>query len=43
MYYAEQCVNGVWYWRDTPDGEWQKFDYQKLQNKLNAILKWANE
>lgn len=38
MYYEEQCLDGVWWWRSTPDGDWQKFSYQKLQTKLAEVI-----
>lgn len=38
MFYEEKCTEGCWYWRRTPDGEWLKFSYLALQNKLNEIL-----
>jgi hypothetical protein len=24
MYYEEKQIDGVWYFRDTPNGEWRK-------------------
>jgi len=38
VYYEEKCVDGVWYWRGTPTGEWNKFSYLALQEKLNEVL-----
>lgn len=34
MYYEEQQINGRWYWRGHPDGEWTLFDESKLHSKL---------
>jgi hypothetical protein len=38
MYYEEiQNELGQWYWRGTPDGNWVKFDYEKLEAKVNEL------
>lgn len=34
MFYEEKCVNGMWYWRGTPDGDWIAFNKDDLQIKI---------
>lgn len=29
MYYEEKCVNGQWFWRGTPNGDWEPLDKDK--------------
>ncbi len=36
MYYAEEVVNGVLCWRDTPDGKWNPFTTEQLTLQLMA-------
>lgn len=39
MYYEEEFIDGVWYWRSTPDGEWS---VKKLQMAKADEPKWQN-
>ena len=43
MFYEEKCVNGMWYWRGTPDGEWNEFTVSDLRNKLSEETKRADD
>lgn len=37
MYYEEKLIEGVWYWRGTPNGEWTQFSSQKLHAKIASL------
>jgi len=39
MYYEEKCERGIWFWRNSPNGEWQEFS----KDKLHAALTKARE
>lgn len=43
MFYEERCIDGVWYWRGTPDGEWNEFTLTDLRTKLAAETKRADD
>ena len=34
MYYEEKFIDGVLYWRGTPDGEWQQYTAKQLTTAL---------
>ena len=37
MYYEEALIDGVWSWRNNPDGTWIPMGYKKLHNKINDL------
>jgi len=39
MYYEEKLIDGVWYWRSTPDDEWS---VKKLQMAKKDEPKWPS-
>lgn len=45
MYYEEQLINGIAYFRTTPSGHWRQMDIKTLSEKYFAakeILKAAS-
>jgi hypothetical protein len=36
MFYEERCIEGRWYWRGTPNGEWNLMGVDQLAQKLAA-------
>lgn len=38
MYYQEKCVDGVWLYKTTPDGNWHEFTFEMYRNKLREVL-----
>lgn len=38
MYYEEKYENGSWWSRGTPNGEWAKFSYTQLEQKIQDLL-----
>lgn len=37
MFYEEKCERGKWFWRGTPDGEWQEFSRDNMYAKLTEV------
>ena len=40
MFYEEELIDGVWYWRSTPDGDWI---VKKLQMSKGDEPKWRSK
>lgn len=34
MYFEEKLIDGWWYWRGTPDGDWQRMTAEQLNSRL---------
>ena len=43
MYYEEKFEDGFWWWRGTPNGNWEKFSEAKLYHKLAESRRLAIE
>ncbi len=37
MYYEESLIDGAWYWRGTPTGDWLPMGHAKLAEKIAAL------
>jgi hypothetical protein len=37
MFYEEANINGVWYWRGRPNGQWIAMDSRRLHNKISDL------
>ena len=37
MYYEEKMINGLWCWRDDPDGEWIPFTQEQLSRLVESL------
>jgi hypothetical protein len=37
MFYEEAFIQGRWYWRSVPNGEWSLFDEPKLYAKIRFL------
>jgi len=35
MYLEEKLINGKWYWRGTPDGDWLLMTAEQLNSRLS--------
>ena len=33
MYYKEEWIDGILYWKSSPDGEWHSFTMQQYKDK----------
>jgi hypothetical protein len=38
VFYEEKLIDGVWYWRTSPDGEWILFTQEKYIAKLEREI-----
>ena len=39
MYHEDKCVDGVWWWRGLPDGEWLLMSPDMLERKLMELTR----
>ena len=37
MYYDEQQVGLIWYYRTTPTGDWKEFSIARYQQKIKEL------
>lgn len=37
MYYAEQIIDGIYYYKTTPNGDWKELSKKQLANKLISL------
>ena len=37
LYYDEQLIGGVWYYRTVPTGKWIKFSDEMVTKKINSL------
>ena len=43
MYYEEELINGVWYYKTMPRGEWKPMSIVRLTNKIASQQRDLNK